>query len=121
MAHVVLWSSAVRVHNSQAYRKMDVTKEHISGILEMREMLLSSQTGINLDNFAVVCAIMKSIIGLEPSSDTAEPRFFKLMTVSSFRPLTLISLLMRLVLFFISLVFLALISMPYAVEALSRR
>ena len=25
-----LWSSAVRIHNLQAYRKMDVTKEQIS-------------------------------------------------------------------------------------------
>ena len=41
----ILWSSAVRVHDSQAYRKMDVTREHISRILELREILLSIQTG----------------------------------------------------------------------------
>ena len=27
MACILLWSSAVRVHDSQAYRKMDVTRE----------------------------------------------------------------------------------------------
>ena len=37
----LLWSSAVRVHDSQAYRKMDVTRERISHILELREILMS--------------------------------------------------------------------------------
>ena len=58
MACILLWSSFVRVHDSQAYRKMDVTREHISRILELREMLLSFQTGFNLVNAAVVCAIL---------------------------------------------------------------
>ena len=39
MACILLWSSAVRVHDSQAYRKMDVTREYISHILELREIL----------------------------------------------------------------------------------
>ena len=33
----------MRVHDSQAYRKMDVTRERISRILELREILLSIQ------------------------------------------------------------------------------
>ena len=66
MAYILLWSSAVRVHDSQAYRKMDVTKEHISRVLELREMLLLFKTGFNLVNTAVVCAIVDSISGLEP-------------------------------------------------------
>ena len=37
----LLWSSAVRVNDSQAYRKMDVTRVRISRILELREILLS--------------------------------------------------------------------------------
>ena len=102
----------MRVHDSQAYRKMDVTRESISRILELREMLLSFQTGFNLANAAVVCAILESISGLEPSSDTTEPMHLKLVTVSSFYPFNLISLLMPLVLFVISLVFSALICMP---------
>ena len=63
------------VHNSQAYRKIDVTREHISGILELREILLSIQTGFSLVNAAVVCAILESISGLEPSSVLTEPRY----------------------------------------------
>ena len=105
----------MRVHDSQAYRKMDVTRGRICRILELREILLSFQTGFNLVNAAVVCAIIESISGLEPSSVITEPRYLKLVTVSGFCPFTLISVLMPLV-FVISLV-----SMPQAVEALSRR
>ena len=104
MAGILLWSSAVRVHDSQAYRKMDVTREHISHILELREILLSIQTGFSLVSAAVVCAILESISGLEPSSVITEPNYLKLVTVSSFCPFTLISVLMQLVLFVISLV-----------------
>ena len=57
---------------------------------------------------------------LAQTTDTTEPRYLKLVTVSSFYPFTLISFLMPLV-FVISLVFSALISKLYAVEALSRR
>ena len=78
MAWILLWSSALRVHDSQAYRKMDVTRERISHILELREILLSFQTGFNLLNAAVICANLKSISGLEPSSVITEPRYLKL-------------------------------------------
>ena len=47
MACILLWCSAVRVHGSQAYRKMDVTRERISRIFELGEILLSFQTGFN--------------------------------------------------------------------------
>ena len=43
----------MRVHDSQAYRKMDVTREHICRILEMTEILLSFQTGFNLVSAAI--------------------------------------------------------------------
>ena len=102
----------MRVLDSQAYRKMDVTREHISCVLELREILLSIQTGFSLVNAAVACAILESISGLEPSSVITEPRYLKLVTVSSFYPFTLISVLMSQVLFVISLIFSALISMP---------
>ena len=102
----------MRVHDSQAYRKMDVTRERISRILELREILLSIQTGFSLVNAPVVCAFLESISGLKPSSVIAEPRYLKLVTVSSFYPFTLISVFMPLVLFVISLVFSALISIP---------
>ena len=102
----------MRAHDSQAYRKTDVTRESISHILELREILLSIQTGFSLVNAPVVCAFLESISGLKPSSVIAEPRYLKLVTVSSFYPFTLISVLMPLVLFVISLVFSALISIP---------
>ena len=82
----------MRVHDSQAYRKKDVTRERISHILELREILLSFQTGFNLVNAAVACAILESISGLEPSSVINKPRYLKLVTVS--RSFTLISVLM---------------------------
>ena len=99
MACILLWSSAVRVHDSQAHRKMDVTRERISRILKLREILLSIQTGFSLVSAAVVFAILESISGLEPSSVITEPRYLKLVTASSFCPFTLISVLMPLVLF----------------------
>ena len=70
---------------------MDVTRERISRFLELREILLSFQPGFNLVNAAVVCAILESIKGLEPSSVLTEPRYLKLVTASSFCPFTLIS------------------------------
>ena len=68
MACILLWNSAVRIHDSQEYRKIDVTRERISRILKLREILLSFQTGVSLLYAAVVCAILESISGLEPSS-----------------------------------------------------
>ena len=97
MVCILLWSSAVRVHDSQAYRKMDVTRERISRILGLRE-ILSFPTDFSLVNAAVVCAMLENISGLEPSSVITEPRYFKLLTVSSFCQFTLISVLMSLVL-----------------------
>ena len=74
----------MRVHDSQAYRKMDVTRERVSRILELREigLLMSIQTGFSLVNAAVVCVILESISGLELSSVITEPRYLKLVTVS---------------------------------------
>ena len=84
----------MRVHDSHACRRVDVTRKRISRILELREILLSFQTGFNLVNAAVVCAIMESISGLEPSLVITEHRYWKFVTVSNFCPFTLISVLM---------------------------
>ena len=80
MAGILLWSSAVGVHDSQAWRKMDMTREHIRCVLELREILLSFQTGFSLVNAAVVYAVLESISGLEPSSVITEPRYLKPVT-----------------------------------------
>ena len=71
----------MRVHDSQAYRKMAVITKQISCIVELRKILLSFQTGFNLISAAVICAILESILGLEPSSVITEPRYLKLVTV----------------------------------------
>ena len=81
----------MRVHDSQAYRMMDVTREHISRTLELREILLLFQTGLNFVSAAVVCAILKSISGFEPALVITEPRYLKLVTVSSFCPFIFIN------------------------------
>ena len=73
MACILLCSSVVRVHDSQAYRKIDVTRECIGRILELREILLSFQTDFSLVSTAVVCVILESISGLEDSSVIIEP------------------------------------------------
>ena len=80
--------------------------------MELREILLSIQTGFILVIAAVVCAILESISGLEPSSVITEPRYLKIVTVSSFCPFAVIYELMPLVLFYINLVFSVMISMP---------
>ena len=99
----------MRVHDLQAYRKMDVTRERINLILELRKILLSFKTGFNLVNAAVVCAILESNSGLEPSPVITEPGYLKPVTVSSFCQFTLISVLISLVLLVINLEFLSLI------------
>ena len=84
----------MRVQVSEAYRKMDMTRECISLIFELTVMFLSFHKGFNLVSAAVVCAILASISGLEPSSVIIDPKYLKLVTVSSLCPLTLTSVLM---------------------------
>ena len=54
-----------------------MTRERISRILELREILHSFQTGFSLVNAAVVSAVLESISGLEPSSVITEPRYLE--------------------------------------------
>ena len=56
------------------------------------------KTGFNLVNVAVVCAVSGSISGLEPFSVITEPKYLKLVTLSSFCPFTVIPVMMPLVL-----------------------
>ena len=117
----VLFSySAVKVHDSQAYRNMEMTRERISFTFDLRDMLLSLQMGFNFVRAAVACAILERTSGLEPLSETTAQRYLKLVTVPNFCPFTFISLWMPLALFVISLVFSALISILYLVQVLSR-
>ena len=59
MVCILLWISAVKVHDSQVYGEMDVTMKHINRTMELREILLLFQTGSNLVNVAVTCAILE--------------------------------------------------------------
>ena len=65
-ACILLCNFSVGIHGSQVFMKMDVTREHISRIFELREVLLSFQTGFSLVSAAVVCAILESISGWNP-------------------------------------------------------
>ena len=84
----ILCSFAVKVHDSQAYRKMDVTRERISRSTEGNVSVVSKL----FSTLYLLSAVLS--LGLEPSYDTTEPRYLKLVTVSRFCPFTLISLLM---------------------------
>ena len=95
---------------------MEMTRERISFTFDPKDMFLTLQMGFNFVRAAVACAIP----GLEPSSETTAPRYLKLVTVRSFFPFIFISLWMSLVLFVISLIFSALISILYLVQVLSR-
>ena len=117
---VLFSNSAVKVHDSQAYRNMEMTRERISFTFDPRDMLLSLQMGFSFVRAAVACAILERTSGLEPLSETTAPRYLKLVTVPNFCPYTVISLWMPLALFVISLVFSALISILYLVQVLSR-
>ena len=119
-ACVLFSNSAVKVHDSQAYINMEMTRERISFTFDPRDMLLSLQMGFSFVRAAVACAILVRTSGLEPSSETTAPRYLKLVTVPNTCPFTFISPRMPLALFVISLVFSALISILYRVQVLSR-
>ena len=80
---------------------------------------MSLQIGFIFVSAAVACAILKTISGLEPSSETTAPSYLKLVTVSSFCPFTFICLWIPLALFLISLFFSALIFILNFVQVLS--
>ena len=64
----ILCSSAVGVHGSQAYRKMDVTGERIGHIVELGEILVSFQTGFNLVNTVVIPGLNPHQLQLSPGN-----------------------------------------------------
>ena len=112
MSCILLSVSAVSFQDSQAYRNMDMSREHISLIIELSAIFLSFQMVLSLASAAVDWAILARSSGLDPSLAMIAPRYMNLLTKSSFSPLTLMSVLKPLVLLVISLVFSALICMP---------
>ena len=95
----------MRVHISQAYRKIEMTKDRINLILELSAMFLSFHMVLSFVNAPIVWAILDSISCFDPSSVTTEPKYLKLWTVYSFWPPILTSKLIPLMLLVISLVF----------------
>ena len=59
--------SAVKVDDSKAQKKIEVTWKSLSLIFELVVMFLSFQVGLTLVSAAVVRAILERISGLEPS------------------------------------------------------
>ena len=57
-ACVLFSNSAVKVHDSQAYRNIEMTKERISFTFDQRDILLSLQKGFSFVRSAVACAIL---------------------------------------------------------------
>ena len=80
----------MRGYNFNVKSKLVYSRHRLSEtrIVKLREILLSLQSGFNLVSAAVVCAILESISGLEPSSVIIEPKYLKHATVSSFCPFT---------------------------------
>ena len=81
---ILLSMSAVMVHNSHAYKNVDMARERISLILELMAMFLLFQMTSSLVTAAVIWAILESISGLDPSADTIAPRYLKLRTGPQF-------------------------------------
>ena len=76
-----------------------MTKERISFTFDPRDMLFSLQMGFSFVRAAVASSVLERISSLESLSETTAPRCLKVVTVPRFRPFTLISLRMPLVLF----------------------
>ena len=100
-----------------------MTRKRISFTFERwdisRDILfISLQNGSSFVKAAVACMTLETVSGFEPWSRTTPPIYLKIVT--SFCPFTLISLWMPLALFFISMVFSALIPILYLVQVLLR-
>ena len=100
---------------------MEMTRERISFTFDPRDMLISLQMGFSFVRAAVACAVLERSSGLEPSSETtARSKVLEACYSAQLLPLTSSSLWMPLALFFIRLVFSALISILYPEQVLSR-
>ena len=73
MVCILLSVFAVSVQDSQAYRNMDMTREHISLVFELSAIFLSFQMVLSFASAAVFWAILARISGLDPSSVIIAP------------------------------------------------
>ena len=77
-------NSAVKVHDSQANKNMEMTWERDSFTFDPRDILLSLQMGFSFVRAAVVCAILERISGLKPLSKTTVTRYLFKYPASAF-------------------------------------
>ena len=110
--------SVVRL-TDRPYVTLDVYRGHKTTIQQQR-YILSLHISFNFVRAAVAFVILERISGFQPSSEMIARRYFKLVTVSNFCPLTMISVWLPLELFVFSLVFSALITIFYLVQVLWR-
>ena len=68
VACIFLSNSAVRVHISHAYKKIEMTKERLILILELRAMFLSFDMVLSFDNAPTVWSILDRVSCFDPSS-----------------------------------------------------
>ena len=71
-ACVLFSNSAVKVHDSQAYRNVGMTRERIISTFNPRNMLLSLAFGFSFVRAAAACSIPERSFGSEPSSTVFE-------------------------------------------------
>ena len=103
-ACILFSNSAVKVHESQAYRNMEMTSKRISFTFDPKDMLLSLEMGFSCGRAAMTCATLERTSGLEPLSERTALRYLKLVTVPNVCSFTFISLWKPLALFIISLI-----------------
>ena len=72
-----------RVHDTQAYKNMEMTRERISFTFDLRDMSLSFQNGFSFVRATVTCAIFWENLSFKLLSETIAPRYLKLVTVPS--------------------------------------
>ena len=75
----LFFTSAIKVHDSRAYRNIGMTREPISFTFDPRDMFLLLQIGFSFVKAAVACAILDRTSGLKPSSETTVLRYSKLV------------------------------------------
>ncbi|MEW8545334.1 MAG: hypothetical protein AB2693_17570 [Candidatus Thiodiazotropha sp.] len=92
---------AVMVRDSQANRKMEMTRECISFTFDPKDVL-SQQIVFSFVRTEVACAILEKTSCLESSFQTFAPRYLKLVKVLTFCLVTLFCLGMTLALFVIT-------------------
>ena len=102
--------STAKVHVSQAYIKMDMTRERVSFCLGLTNLLLPLQVDISFARAVVARALFERTSGLElhVSSETTAPRLLK--SVILFNAMGIVCYQFG---------FLALISILYLVQVLS--